>query len=96
MLGRIRGNSGPAIRNPYAERLNAMSDKSAPPLAGDFLPDILAIARYVLNDDSISAQRRIRHLVRIGQLPAKKVGGRVSSRKSWIDTCPTFSQAEVA
>jgi hypothetical protein len=50
------------------------------PLARDLLPSIEAIASY-----TGEAPRRIRHLIATFNFPAKKVGGKIQSRKSWVD-----------
>jgi hypothetical protein len=54
-------------------------------LASDLLPNIEAIAAYVEGEATPPAIRRIRHLIRAHNLPAKKVGGRIQSRRSWLD-----------
>ena len=48
------------------------------------LSGVAAIALHLYDDNSPSAQRRVRHLVRTGFLPAKKVHGRVESRPEWL------------
>jgi hypothetical protein len=55
------------------------------PLKDDLLPSIAAIAEYITGETSPEAQRRVRHLIDRG-LPAKKVGGRIESKRSWIDS----------
>jgi hypothetical protein len=54
-------------------------------LAADLLPTIEDIAVYVEGEATPPAVRRIRHLIKSHGLPAKKVGGRIQSRRSWLD-----------
>jgi hypothetical protein len=60
-----------------------------PPLAADRLPSIQAIANYT--GDNV---RRVRHLIQHGVIPAKKIGGRIESRRSWIDA--VYAQPDAA
>jgi hypothetical protein len=55
------------------------------PLAADLLSGVAAISTHMYGDDSPSNQRRTRHLIDKGIIPAKRVLGRVESRRSWID-----------
>ena len=50
------------------------------PLKNDRLPSVEAIAEYT--GDS---PRRVRHLIDHWNFPHKKIGGKIESRKSWID-----------
>jgi hypothetical protein len=50
------------------------------PLADDLLRSVKEIAAYLGE-----SERRTRHLIDTGVVPAKKVAGRVQSRKSWVD-----------
>jgi len=49
-------------------------------LREDLLPTINAIAEY-----TGEPVRRLRHLIAVHQFPVKKVGGKIQSRRSWID-----------
>ena len=51
----------------------------------DLLPDLRAIANYVYGEATPSTVRRLRHLIATAGFPAKKVGGKIESRKSWVD-----------
>ena len=47
---------------------------------------VRAIAAYLFDgDDGVSAQRRVRHLARNHNLPIRRIGGRIESRRSWLD-----------
>jgi hypothetical protein len=54
-------------------------------LAQDILPSIDAIAAYIYGEATPSTVRRIRHLIAGHNLPITKKGGRIESRKSWLD-----------
>jgi hypothetical protein len=54
-------------------------------LAADILPNIRAIAQHIYGEVSPSTERRVRHLIAKNVIPAKKLGGRIESRRSWID-----------
>jgi len=51
-----------------------------PELREDLLPTIEAIAEYTGH-----TRRRVRHLIDHHGFPSKKDGGKVTSRKSWVD-----------
>ncbi|MGH6897294.1 MAG: hypothetical protein ACREJ5_12235 [Geminicoccaceae bacterium] len=51
-----------------------------PDLKDDLLPTIDAISTY-----TGEPVRRLRHVISRHGFPAKKVGGKIQSRKSWID-----------
>jgi hypothetical protein len=57
-----------------------------PSLADDLLPSIAAIAEYIYGEANSSTERRIRHMVARGDIPAKKTRGRIESRRSWVDS----------
>jgi hypothetical protein len=50
-------------------------------LAEDRLRNVTAIAEYIGTNE-----RRIRHLITAHDFPHKKVGAKIESRKSWIDS----------
>jgi hypothetical protein len=54
-------------------------------LADDLLSGVEAISKHLYGDATPYHQRRVRHLVDRGLIPSKKMGGRVESRRSWID-----------
>jgi hypothetical protein len=54
-------------------------------LAQDILPSINSICEYVYGESSPSKVRRLRHMIDAHGFPAKKVAGRIESRRSWID-----------
>jgi hypothetical protein len=56
-----------------------------PTLKDDRLPNITAISEYLCGQATPSTIRRIRHLIAAHGFPHKKVGGKIESRKSWID-----------
>lgn len=56
-----------------------------PELRDDLLPTIDAIAEYVYGEANKITVRRIRHLIDRHGFPAKKAGGKLSSKKSWIE-----------
>jgi hypothetical protein len=58
----------------------------------DLLSGVSAIAEYVYGAATPSTERRVRHLVATGDLPSKKVRGRIESRRSWIDAA--YSQPD--
>ena len=49
-------------------------------LREDLLPSVTAIAEYIGTNE-----RRVRHLIAVHDLPVKRVGAKIESRKSWID-----------
>jgi hypothetical protein len=49
-------------------------------LADDLLPDLNAVSEY-----TGQPVRRLRHLIDKHGFPAKRVGAKIESRKSWID-----------
>jgi hypothetical protein len=49
-------------------------------LKDDRLPSVTAIAEYIGTNE-----RRVRHLIAVHGFPHKKVGGKIESRRSWID-----------
>ena len=49
-------------------------------LKDDLLPSLPAISEY-----TGQSVRRLRHLIAVHDFPHKKVGGKIESRKSWID-----------
>jgi hypothetical protein len=51
----------------------------------DLLSGVAAISRYLYGDASTPHQRRVRHLVRIGAIPHRKVAGRIETRRSWVE-----------
>jgi hypothetical protein len=57
-----------------------MSTTASHRLADDLLPTITAISEY-----TGEPVRRLRHIIAVHGFPAKKVGGKIQSRKSWID-----------
>jgi hypothetical protein len=54
-------------------------------LKDDLLPSIGSIAEHVYGEATPQTERRVRHLIERGELPTKKIGGRYTSRKSWLD-----------
>jgi hypothetical protein len=51
----------------------------------DLLSGVSAIAEFLYGEATPSTERRVRHLVSVGDIPAKKVRGRIESRRSWIE-----------
>jgi hypothetical protein len=56
-----------------------------PELKNDILPSVQAIAEHVYGKATPKTIRRLRHLIAAHGLPVKKVGGKIESRRSWID-----------
>jgi hypothetical protein len=54
-------------------------------LREDLLPNLNAIAEHVYGEATPSTVRRLRHLIAMHGFPHKKVGGKIESRRSWID-----------
>jgi len=57
------------------------------PLNDPIVSGIAEIAAYLYGANATpKQQRRVRHLIRTGQLPAKLIGGRLEARCSWLDS----------
>jgi hypothetical protein len=54
-------------------------------LSQDLLPSVEDIAAHVYGEATATNVRRIRHLIAVHGFPHKKVGGKIESKKSWID-----------
>jgi hypothetical protein len=51
----------------------------------DILSGAPAIARFLYGVDDAPAQRRVRRLIATGAIPAIYLGGRLESRRSWLE-----------
>jgi hypothetical protein len=54
-------------------------------LSDDLLPHINAIAEFVYGEATPTTVRRVRHLIDHHGFPAIKDGGKITSKKSWIE-----------
>jgi hypothetical protein len=62
------------------------------PTTLDVLSGVSEIAEFLYGVATPSTERRVRHMVSSGDIPAKKVRGRIESRRTWIER--TYSEPD--
>jgi hypothetical protein len=66
------------IGDPYEKKV-------AMPAPLNLLCGVKAITRYLYGEVTAENERRVRHLIRVGDLPSLKIRGKIESRPEWLD-----------